>query len=52
MAHFNEQEFTCENKELDFPKKIKYWKNGDRINALVSGDDLEISFEFERITEK
>lgn len=49
MTNFNEQEFICENKELDFPKLIKYWKNGDKINALVSGDDLKIEFEFERI---
>jgi len=48
MTSYNEQEFICENKALDFPKLIKYWKNGSKINALVSGDDLEISFEFER----
>lgn len=52
MTSYNEQEFTCENKELDFPKLIKYWKNGIKINALVSGDDMEISFEFERLVEK
>ena len=52
MTSYNEQEFICENKELDFPKLIKYWKSGNNINALVSGDDLEISFEFERIVEK
>ena len=52
MTSYNEHEFICENKILDFPKLIKYWKNGDRINALVSGDDLELSFEFERIVDK
>lgn len=52
MTSYNDQEFICENKELDFPKLIKYWKNGNRINAIVSGGDLEISFEFERINEK
>ena len=49
ITSYNELEFVCENKELDFPKLIKYWKNGNRINALVSGDDMEILFEFERI---
>ncbi len=51
MKSYNDQEFVCENKELDFPKLIKYWKNGNKINALVSGDDMKISFEFERRTE-
>ena len=52
MTSYNEQEFICENKEHDFPTLIKYWKNGNKINALVSGDDMEIFFEFERIVEK
>lgn len=42
-------EFTCENNEIDFPNRIKYWKNGNRINALVSGGEMELSFEFERL---
>ncbi len=49
MTSFNEQEFICENKDLDFPNKIKYWKNKDKINASVSGEGMEIPFEFERI---
>ena len=52
MTDFNTTEFTCENKVLDFPNKIKYWKNGNKLNALVSGDEMEIQFEFERIIEK
>lgn len=42
-------EFTCTNDSLYFPKQIKYWKNGEKINALVSGDSLKIDFEFERL---
>ena len=42
-------EFTCTNDSLDFPKQIRYWKNGEKINALVSGDSLKIDFEFERL---
>ncbi len=49
MTSFNEQEFVCENKMLDFPKLIKYWRSENNLYALVSGDDMEISFEFERI---
>lgn len=52
MTSYNDKEFICENKELDFPKLIKYWKSGDKINALVSGGEIEIPFEFERIEVK
>lgn len=45
----NETEFTCENNEIDFPNKIKYWKNGNRINAMISGGEMEIPFEFEKL---
>jgi len=45
----NENEFTCENNEIEFPNKIKYWRNGNRINAMVSGGEMEIPFEFEKL---
>ena len=45
----SENEFTCGNTEIDFPNKIKYWKNGDKINAMVSGGEMEIPFEFEKL---
>jgi glucan-binding YG repeat protein len=45
----NETEFTCVNNDIDFPNKIKYWKNGDRINAMVSGGEMNIPFEFEKL---
>ena len=46
---YNENEFICENLELDFPNKIKYWKNGEKINASVSNAEMEIPFEFEKL---
>ena len=46
---FSKNEFICENNELEFPNKIKYWKNGEKINASVSGGDFKISFEFEKL---
>jgi len=52
VTSHNEQEFICENPELDFPKLIKYWKNDDKLKALVSGDEMEIAFEFEKIDKK
>lgn len=45
----NDNEFTCENNDIDFPNKIKYWKNGQKINAAVSNSEMEISFEFKKI---
>lgn len=49
IVEIKSNEFICTNDSLDFPKLIKYWKNGEKINALVAADDFEISFEFDRI---
>lgn len=49
MTNHNDNEFTCENKEIEFPNKIKYWKNGNKMNALVSNAEMEIPFEFEKL---
>lgn len=49
ITELKSEEFTCTNDSLVFPKQIKYWKNGEKINALVSGDSLKIDFEFERL---
>ena len=49
ITELKSDEFTCTNDSLDFPKQIRYWKNGEKINALVSGDSLKIDFEFERL---
>lgn len=45
----NENEFTCGNDEIDFPNRIKYLKNGERLNAIVSSKDMAILFEFEKL---
>lgn len=50
MIDFSESDFTCENNEIDFPNKIKYWKNGAKINASVSNSEMEIPFEFEKLS--
>ena len=49
MTTFDAGSFTCENDSLDFPKLIKYWKYNGNLKAVVSGDDMEISFEFEKM---
>ncbi len=50
-VNHNENEFTCVNNEIEFPNKIKYWKNGNKINATVSGGEMKISFEFEKLND-
>jgi hypothetical protein len=47
-THHNENEFTCENSKIVFPNTIKYWKSGSKINALVSNEEIEISFNLEK----
>ncbi len=47
MSKMEDDKFEFENDSLDFPKLIKYWKNGHKINALVSGGNLKRSYEFE-----
>ena len=42
--------FTVENQENDFPKIIKYWKNGTLLNAEISNDESnKVPFIFEKI---
>ena len=49
ITNYSENEFTCENMENDFPNTIRYWKNGDKINASVSNTEMEIQFEFKKL---
>lgn len=50
MTKHSENEFICVNNEIDFPNKIRYWKSGDRINATVSNSEINIPFEFEKLS--
>lgn len=45
----NQSSFTCINDSIDFPNQIKYWTDNNQLKATVSGTDLNISFEFEKI---
>ena len=49
MSELKSDKFVCVNDTIDFPKRIEYWKNGEKIYATVSGGDLTIPFEFERM---
>jgi hypothetical protein len=44
--------FVCENKENEFPKKIKYYLENNQLKAIVSADDFKIDFIFERYNSK
>ncbi|WP_039054389.1 DUF6265 family protein [Sphingobacterium sp. T2] len=49
MAELKNNEFTFVNDSIDFPKKIRYWIEGDKMQATISNDEMEIPFEFEKI---
>ena len=46
IRSFDEHSFTCHNDSNEFPKVIKYWKTDTALNASISGDGMEIPFEF------
>lgn len=49
MTQQDPKSFSFENKEIDFPKLISYTMEGKKLKAIISGGDLKIHFEFERI---
>jgi hypothetical protein len=40
--------FVCENPAHDFPKKIAYYRDGNNLRAVISGDGKEIEYLFRR----
>ncbi len=40
--------FVCENRQNEFPKKIEYSKEGAKLHAKISDDDMEVPFVFEK----
>lgn len=48
MNELKNNEITWINDSIDFPKKIKYWIEGDKMKAVISNEDMEIPFEFEK----
>ena len=49
MTELKDYEFVCKNDSIDFPKKIRYWSEGEKLKAEVSNDEMKIPFEFEKI---
>ena len=40
--------FVCENPQHDFPKKIAYQKEGNKLKATISGDGKSFDYFFEK----
>lgn len=38
--------FVCKNPDNEFPKKIKYFKDGKKLTAIISDEKIEIPFYF------
>ncbi len=49
ITSFDENSFTAENPEHDFPKKIIYKRTGERLEATISGGSKSISYSFKKI---
>jgi len=52
LTQISPDSFTSENPEHDFPTKIKYVRSGAALKAVISGEGMEIPFDFERISEE
>ena len=49
LSTMSDSTFSFKNETIDFPKLITYRKAGERTLAEVSGDGMEIDFEFVRM---
>jgi hypothetical protein len=52
LTEVKQNSFTCENPEHDFPKKIAYSLQGNKLNATISGDGKAMQYLFERTSKK
>ena len=41
--------FVCENTQNEFPKKIIYFKDKNKLKAVVSNNEFSINFVFEKV---
>ena len=48
FSELTDNGFTCENTEYDFPKKIQYRKEGNKIKATISGNGKLIDYNFKK----
>lgn len=48
LTEITETGFVCENPDHDFPKKISYQLEGNKLKTQISGDGKVIDYLFER----
>lgn len=48
LTSVEDNSFTCENPEHDFPKKISYSRSGNDVKAVISGDGKSFDYIFVR----
>jgi len=48
LTELTDNGFICENTEYDFPKKIQYQHQGNRIKATISGDGKFMDYHFKK----
>ena len=50
LTKIEQEQFTSENPGNEFPKLIKYSRQGNQLKAVISDGEMEIPFEFKNIT--
>jgi hypothetical protein len=48
LTEISENRFVVENPEHDFPKKITYQKDGDKLKATISDNTKSVDYFFQR----
>lgn len=48
LTALNQNGFTCENPEHDFPKKITYTHHDNHVKAVISGNGKSVDYIFVR----
>jgi hypothetical protein len=49
FAELSEHGFVCENPQHDFPKKMVYSLEGNKLKAIISGDGKIMEYLFEKV---
>ncbi len=49
IVTYGKNEFSCENPSHDFPKRIDYTLEGDRLTVVISGDGKAVPFRFKKL---
>lgn len=49
VKDIQKRRFVAENPKNEFPKTIAYFENVNSLNAIITGDEQEITFKFEKM---